>query len=999
MRRNFLILMLLSLLPLAVWAQNTLDGATVTFTKANLVYDGTDQTLPTASNVTVKKGDVTANEVIIVWKNSDNETVTTAKLPGGYTYTITSGNLTGSISGTYRMEKRMVKVKAEDKSIAYGDDVPAFTGAGVWSYQTGVSGEGFVAGDLKDDGSVKDNIVTGAPTFTTNYVKKNAKSDGDHVYKITPDVKEMSADNYDFGYVQGTLTVTAKAFVADNTEKFTIAAENDVYDGADYKAEPTIVDVVLNETLAKTTDYNLTYFKDNEGAIGSAASDNDLTNAGTYWVKATGTGNYSGELSVSYKVTKKGLAISTGSREITYGETLTAPVITYEGLIAADAESDGSPKSATYKTEGSSFALKYKKGSATATTTLPSGQGTYDVTAYAKKSDGTELKADEVFTNYTPIYFNGGTVTINKKVITFTMNPQSRPYGETHAVEAKDGVKITTEALATEYYKIVPATYATDGWSASANMLANGDAITTTKQGVAKLNSAKNKVTATFTSDFEIKNGSTAVTSNYDVRVVDADFTIEKGTIYVRALNKEIKFGDAAITDFDIQVSGGESADQTSIKNALKTKVQIASTGKHLDETTGATYPNAGKYDLTFSDLDLGEALNAKYNVEPFYGTYTINKAYVNVNAKAQVHMVGEAVTATASAETIELALITDEEDANYANRAAVLPTGADLTAIYSALSLEYNTTALSSYIDTESKLKAEALEHGTVADGDAVNGVYYNGIIINATKVSNYDAANNNFVLTAAFAQLTVTSADIVDLDKDAEDNVTTITANKNLKKNVRIKGRKLYANQWNAVTLPFAVNPLEFCKAINAYAVFDVLQTSGEKMNFKITINDIEAYTPFLVKVDKEIALNDITFNKVTIEPINDENLTQSNDAYSFVGTLNKGDYDGKLWSFQPNDDNGDIKVLLRAEVDEKYSINAFNAYITSKEANADTPAPVIIIEEADGSTTSIVGVNAEGIAVTADGWYTLNGVKLNAAPTQKGIYIQNGKKVVVK
>jgi hypothetical protein len=31
--------------------------------------------------------------------------------------------------------------------------------------------------------------------------------------------------------------------------------------------------------------------------------------------------------------------------------------------------------------------------------------------------------------------------------------------------------------------------------------------------------------------------------------------------------------------------------------------------------------------------------------------------------------------------------------------------------------------------------------------------------------------------------------------------------------------------------------------------------------------------------------------------------------------------------------------------------------------------------------------------------DGWYTLDGRKLNARPTQKGIYINKGKKVVIK
>ena len=73
------------------------------------------------------------------------------------------------------------------------------------------------------------------------------------------------------------------------------------------------------------------------------------------------------------------------------------------------------------------------------------------------------------------------------------------------------------------------------------------------------------------------------------------------------------------------------------------------------------------------------------------------------------------------------------------------------------------------------------------------------------------------------------------------------------------------------------------------------------------------------------------------------------------------------------------------------------AMRAYITAKEGVS--AAPNIFVEEPDGSTTAITCISADGKAVTADGWYTLNGVKLNAAPTEKGVYIQNGKKVVIK
>ena len=58
------------------------------------------------------------------------------------------------------------------------------------------------------------------------------------------------------------------------------------------------------------------------------------------------------------------------------------------------------------------------------------------------------------------------------------------------------------------------------------------------------------------------------------------------------------------------------------------------------------------------------------------------------------------------------------------------------------------------------------------------------------------------------------------------------------------------------------------------------------------------------------------------------------------------------------------------------------------------------MILIEEPDGNTTAIKALNVDTMtSYSVDGWYTLNGVKLQGMPTEKGIYINNGKKVVIK
>ena len=49
--------------------------------------------------------------------------------------------------------------------------------------------------------------------------------------------------------------------------------------------------------------------------------------------------------------------------------------------------------------------------------------------------------------------------------------------------------------------------------------------------------------------------------------------------------------------------------------------------------------------------------------------------------------------------------------------------------------------------------------------------------------------------------------------------------------------------------------------------------------------------------------------------------------------------------------------------------------------------------------GNPTGIETINREPLTVNQDAWYTLDGRKLVGKPTTKGIYIQNGKKKIVR
>lgn len=49
--------------------------------------------------------------------------------------------------------------------------------------------------------------------------------------------------------------------------------------------------------------------------------------------------------------------------------------------------------------------------------------------------------------------------------------------------------------------------------------------------------------------------------------------------------------------------------------------------------------------------------------------------------------------------------------------------------------------------------------------------------------------------------------------------------------------------------------------------------------------------------------------------------------------------------------------------------------------------------------GKVTGVGGIEADSQTATSNVWYTISGQKLSKRPTTSGVYIRNGKKLVVK
>ena len=147
-----------------------------------------------------------------------------------------------------------------------------------------------------------------------------------------------------------------------------------------------------------------------------------------------------------------------------------------------------------------------------------------------------------------------------------------------------------------------------------------------------------------------------------------------------------------------------------------------------------------------------------------------------------------------------------------------------------------------------------------------------------------------------------------------------------------------------------------------------------------------------------------------------------TTTSGDWKFVGTYTTQTWDAApkgIYGFSAKDATGGISQGEFVKVGAYVRVKPMRCYLMYKNGAEDYPAargfsdvPNTLSEplpekikvrfiDANGEVTGIGSLNTQTGEVSFDSktWYTLDGVRLNAQPTQKGIYVNNGKKVVVK
>ena len=183
------------------------------------------------------------------------------------------------------------------------------------------------------------------------------------------------------------------------------------------------------------------------------------------------------------------------------------------------------------------------------------------------------------------------------------------------------------------------------------------------------------------------------------------------------------------------------------------------------------------------------------------------------------------------------------------------------------------------------------------------------------------------------------------------------------------------------------------------------------GEYVNYYNTLTaELTPYSAPSTSYDGTSKLIPL-YEETSLQRFSDETGIGTGDGYA---NYLFGFYRCKKYQKNYTGDSNDFQMgfWLTTGIGKTYANSAFlhltkadaenlgvgTAYDTSASA-ASAPAFMLLFDESDDNV--ITGISdittAKGNSVASQGWYTLQGVR-TAKPTQRGIYIYNGKKVIV-
>ena len=177
-----------------------------------------------------------------------------------------------------------------------------------------------------------------------------------------------------------------------------------------------------------------------------------------------------------------------------------------------------------------------------------------------------------------------------------------------------------------------------------------------------------------------------------------------------------------------------------------------------------------------------------------------------------------------------------------------------------------------------------------------------------------------------------------------------------------------------------------------------------------------NLVANTPYLFKAS---ATGSVNFGGTYAIPADLTAGTTTSGDWTFVGTYTEEKWDTAptgIYGFSAQNVGETISQGEFVKVGAYVRVKPMRCYLKYKNggedyagaramtraAAADEPLPETIkvrLIGANGEVTAIGTLHTQTGEVVLDGWYTLDGTRLSGQPTRKGIYVNNGKKVIIK
>ena len=277
--------------------------------------------------------------------------------------------------------------------------------------------------------------------------------------------------------------------------------------------------------------------------------------------------------------------------------------------------------------------------------------------------------------------------------------------------------------------------------------------------------------------------------------------------------------------------------------------------------------------------------------------------------------------------------------------------------------------------------------------------------------KAGSNTLTGNTYTVNSTDGDVTLTAEQMITTYTitlaDAADNSSTIREWNGSVAEVTLQGRTLTKNnEWNTLCLPFSMTAAQIAASPLAGATIKEMATTSNldangvlTLNFS-TVTAIEAGKPYIIKwtTTGDNIVNP-TFSGVTISSTTPTAVESYDHTVTFVGQYSPFSI---VESGATGDNEGNKNEILLMTKGNKigYSknprtLNCFRCHFYVP-TNGGQQAHSIEVDFGEGEATAL----SEELRVKSeDVYYTLDGRKLEGKPTAKGMYIVNGRKVIIK